>query len=401
MGYRSEAKSVPNLLTSATVEESNLYQDYSRGYYDDGAYTAMPLPLAEGTTQIDDDADIDPQEAYYARLREQLRSLHAALHASPPPLAPNESTTAIATKLNDGASSRIWRMTLFYTQPTSTLLSQLDQDTVVAGIAALEKHMAWKTLEKESFLGAWAWGLLARCRDVGMMGSEEVGVIRDLGKKARAMVRLLAAGLGGAQAMKIEETAKFDGDDEGLMDEAAGHDPQEDGRGVGKDEAEVVDEVKTMDSLPFQQDPDLGSSRSTGPAQDFPNGVAADLSETDPLNSVEKDRQLPSVDDDEIAEAQEKLLTTLHETTRSLSPDPPTSFLNDRSSSSPLKTVPSSNDQASVKATQRRSSPAHETSSPGPVPLTMRVAATLDMIITIVGETYGQRDLLEGRMVWD
>lgn len=34
------------------------------------------------------------------------------------------------------------------------------------------------------------------------------------------------------------------------------------------------------------------------------------------------------------------------------------------------------------------------------VPLSMSISCTLDMIITIVGEFYGQRDLLDGREVW-
>ncbi|KAI4257772.1 MAG: hypothetical protein L6R42_005465 [Xanthoria sp. 1 TBL-2021] len=396
---RSEAKGVPNLLTSASLEETSLYQDYSRGYYDDGAYTAMPLPLADGTTKIEGDEDIDPQEAYYAHLCEQLQSLHTALHASPPPLAPNESTAAIAAKLNDGASSRIWRMTLLYTQPTSTLLSQLDQDTVIAGIAALEKYMAWKTLEKESYLGAWAWGLLARCREVGMMGSEDVGVIRDLGKKARAMVRLLAAGLGGAQGIQIEGKGEIDGDEENLVNEGE-HDRPNEVSGNGKDEMEVVHRVGSMDSIHIQQEQDMGSLRPMGPTQDIPHGVAANSSEREPLVTVKKDQQLPSIDDDEIAEAQERLLTTLHETISSPPSDPPTNF-NHCSSSSPLKTDPQINDRTSMMSPQRSSSPAYESLPLNPVPLTMRVAATLDMIITIVGEAYGQRDLLEGRMVWD
>ncbi|KAL8646298.1 MAG: hypothetical protein Q9210_006215 [Variospora velana] len=35
------------------------------------------------------------------------------------------------------------------------------------------------------------------------------------------------------------------------------------------------------------------------------------------------------------------------------------------------------------------------------IPLTTRITAALDMIITIVGEEYGQRDLLDGRGAWD
>ncbi|KAL8853090.1 MAG: hypothetical protein Q9221_002121 [Calogaya cf. arnoldii] len=397
---RSEAKGVPNLLTSATVDEPNLYQDYSRGYYDDGAYTAMPLPLAEGTAKVGCDEDIDPQEAYYSQLCQKFHSLHTALCASSTPLAPDESTTAVASKLSNGASSRIWRMTILYTQPTPTLLSQLNQDTIIAGIAALEKHIAWNTLEKESYLGAWAWGLLARCREVGMMGSEEVGVIRDLGKKARAMVRLLAAGLGGAQGTQNEESEEEgEGFEESAVNE--GRDGrEEDVHGDGKNEVNAANQVELMDRVPDEQDQATESLQSRGPAYDIPNNIAANLSDSGPFISVKKDHQLPSVEDNEIAEAQERLLTTLHETIPSPPPDP-ANISNDNPSSSPRRGLHQANDRASKLIPQASSSLPNETHALDPVPHTMRIAATLDMIITIVGEAYGQRDLLEGRMVWD
>ncbi|KAL8658192.1 MAG: hypothetical protein Q9226_001190 [Calogaya cf. arnoldii] len=394
---RSEAKGVPNLLTSATFGEPNLYHDYSRGYYEDGAYTAMPL--AEGTAKVGYDEDIDPQEAYYSQLCQNFHSLHTGLCASSPPLAP-ESTTVVASKLIKGASSRIWRMTILYTQPTPALLSQLNQDTIIAGIAALEKQIAWKTLEKESYLGAWAWGLLARCREVGMMGSEEVGVIRDLGKKARAMVRLLAAGLGGAQGTQNEENEEEgEGFEESAVNEGR-DDREEDVHGKGKNEVNAVNQVKSMDSVPNEQDQATESFQPTGPAHGIPNNIAADPSESGPFISVKKDHQLPSVEGKEIAEAQKRLLATLHETIPSPPQDPP-NISNDNLSSSPRRGLHQANDRASMLIPQASSTPMNETHALDPVPHTMRIAATLDMIITIVGEAYGQRDLLEGRMVWD
>ncbi|KAL9041274.1 MAG: hypothetical protein Q9180_001386 [Flavoplaca navasiana] len=391
---RSEAKGVPNLLTSAKLEETHLYQDYPRGYYDDGAYTAMPLPPAAGPTKTVSDDDVDPQEAYYANLCNQHRSLHTALHASSPPSAPDESTASLTRELNAGLSSRIWRMTILYTQPTSTLLSRLDQDAVVAGIAALEKHLAWKTLEKESYLGAWAWGLLARCREVGMMGSDEVGVIRDLGKKARSMVRLLAAGLGGAQGTQGEENKEQDErDDENLLGEDGGRRP-EDPRENDMNEGETIDKMKPTEGIPVHKDVDNPRPSDTW------NGDAMNSLYGDGLTSVNKHQQPPTTSDDEIAEAQARLLTTLHDAIPPNPPDPLTTS-GDYLSSTPQRKNSLVVDQP-FELTSQGSSSATEGSLPlNPISLTMRVAATLDMIITIVGEAYGQKDLLEGRIIWD
>ena len=43
-------------------------------------------------------------------------------------------------------------------------------------------------------LGAWSWALLARCREVGEMGSEDVAVLRILGKRAVWLARGLSVG---------------------------------------------------------------------------------------------------------------------------------------------------------------------------------------------------------------
>ena len=38
-------------------------------------------------------------------------------------------------------------------------------------------------------IGAWAWALLAKCREVGQLTTEEVGEIRELGKRAVKILR--------------------------------------------------------------------------------------------------------------------------------------------------------------------------------------------------------------------
>ncbi|KAL8913552.1 MAG: hypothetical protein Q9171_001635 [Xanthocarpia ochracea] len=399
---RSEAKGVPNLLTSARIEGENLYQDYAQGYYEDGAYTAIPPPLAHGTTKIEED-DLDPQEAYYASLQAQFRSLRTALNDSLPPVASSQSTTTMATKLNDGASSRIWRMTILYTKPTSMLLSQLNQDTVVAGIAALERHIAWKTLEKESYMGAWAWCLLARCREVGMMGSEEVGVIRDLGKKARGMLRLLSAGLGGAQETQTEQNEeRCEGEEDELGEKAMVGKREDDGgqdvRGDGTNGVKAVGTVAPTEGIAIHKDSE--GRQSTGSAHDVLDSGDADLSGRNPSVSVQGNHRLPKIDDNETAEAQQRLLTNLPQTDRSPLQDAPTAS-NDSFPSSPRQRDPKSATQTSVLIPHEGLTSNNRLSPDNPVPLATRITATLDMIITIAGEAYGQRDLLEERMVWD
>ncbi|KAL9012440.1 MAG: hypothetical protein Q9173_002790 [Seirophora scorigena] len=356
---RSEAKGVPNLLTATKSQEEEeedeeedeeaLYRDYPQAYYEDGAYVAAPSlpPAAPRNTQIDADGDTDPQEAYYTSLLAQFETLSPFLR-SPSSSQPSPSTSATATVLTS-APTKKWRTTLLYTPPTTALLAQLPQETIINGIAALEKHLDWRMLERGPYVGLWAWGLLARCRSAGMMGSEEVGVLRDLGKKARGLVRGLRAGYGSVG--EVEET---DGVGDGANDEG---------------------------------------SEDTGENEMFGETVMMDDAEDNAFNHPESDlardtdRQAAPNEEDDMANAKLRLLATLqrtHPSTTTSSSNAPRSRTGDDAQPPP----------------QENTHEAATTATANEIPLTTRIAATLDMIITVVGEEYGQRDLLDGRMVW-
>lgn len=327
---------MPNLLTATKSheeeEEEALYRDYPQGYYEDGAYIAaasLPPSAAPQNPQIiHADGDIDPQEAYHTSLLTRFETLSPFLRfpaSSSSSAQPNPSTSATATVLTN-APTKKWRTTLLYTPPTTALLAQLPQETIINGIVALEKHLDWRMLERGAYVGAWAWGLLARCRSAGMMGSEEVGVLRDLGKKARGLVRGLRAGLGPV----VEDVA--------------------DGDGANDEGSEVLDEtvmVNEADDHAFDHH-------------------ESDLAEQATPNENEEH---------DMANAKSRLLATLQET------HPSTTTSN---------TPPFS----------KSGNDARENTDVAEIPSTTRIAATLDMIITVVGEEYGQRDLLGGRMVW-
>ena len=57
----------------------------------------------------------------------------------------------------------------------------------------LESPVTTEYLLKKETLSLWAWGLLARCRDAGELASEDIGVLRDVGKKAVSVLRGLRA----------------------------------------------------------------------------------------------------------------------------------------------------------------------------------------------------------------
>ncbi|KAL9018192.1 MAG: hypothetical protein Q9185_004515 [Variospora sp. 1 TL-2023] len=379
---RSEAKGVPNLLTATKPDEENdLYQDYPQAYYSDGAYVAASLPSAFGNdTQLGADGDVDPQEAYYTSLLTRFHAL-SSFFRSPNPVPPSAATTATAMTLAT-APTKKWRTMLLYTTPTTSLLAQLSQESIINGIVALEKHLDWRMLERGPYVGAWAWGLLARCRSAGMMGSEEVGVLRDLGKKARGLVRGLRAGLGGvsaeaeAEAEEEEEEEKNDGAENGQAMEV-----EIENMGGGDEvDRTILDET------------------------------ARDGNDAGPTTTIEHnlgDPDRPDPNEVDMAAAKQRLLAKLL-LLQQTDPAAPLSASSSSSSSSPpqLPTIPQENTKSPTTvpappiATANDDDDDNNNNNNG-IPLTTRITATLDMIITIVGEEYGQRDLLCGRGVWD
>ena len=185
--YRSEAKTVPNLLVAPSSpnvpsEKPNLYADYPQGYYSDGAYTATPLPHSKHSqahTNGGQQGDKDPQEAYYTSLCARFTELTEMLKSLPPRVVPDNTDIYYLEWRN----FRPWREEMMNTAPRMVLLTQLTQEGVVCGLGALSSLLTLARLRgaKGKNIGAWGWGLLGRCREVGQMGSEDVGVVRNLG----------------------------------------------------------------------------------------------------------------------------------------------------------------------------------------------------------------------------
>ena len=398
---------MPNLLTAppppplpaqdeseAQVQNQNLYQDYPQGYYADGAYIALPsfpsrsrTAPAKGGRGADDITD--PQEVYYASLLHRFLLLSSSLHSSPPPQrSPDPSTLATAETLNTAPSKKKWRTTLLYTPPTTALMVLLSQETVIGGIAALEKLLSWRMLERRgAVVGAWAWSLLARCREVGMMGSEEVGVVRELGKTARGMVRGLRAGIGGPR----EEDLFGDGSEGSGSD--GGFEMEMDGRR----------EDDGLESMPSDASYTGFRDREGNTSSPEPStvGIIGPGQSTDPTTDAQQ-----VLDGEAMREAKLRLLATLHAS----EPPPPSNIapqMDQRADyTNPphqLPIQPGSSAQPSSTSSQPPGAQplSTEATNGTQVPITTRITATLDMIVTIVGEVYGQKDLLEGRMVWE
>ena len=263
----------------------------------------------------DEEEDLDPQEAYYVALLDRFDFLRSML--SSPSYGPVEPLEAAVRSLPLDPTSRHWKHALLKSKPTPVLLTRLPQESVILGVEELEALFTTRNLEGgvRHKLGAWAWGLLGRCRDVSEMNSEEVSVVRGLGKKACALARCLQAGNFTANDNKEDaETA---------------HETEVD---TATAKAPIAEEASA------QQDADAEKSAGADTA---------------------------------LEDARENLLMVL------------------------------GSDEVKSGMKSEREEIDRERDKAHVLEHVSEIHATLDMIITIVGECYGQRDLLNSRLAWE
>ena len=279
----------------------------TQGYYADGAYTAVASSSPSSKSpygrafrsDIDMTEDMDPQEAYYESLCARFIILRDQLHVRPPVKAQSDDSTTLAFVSLHEASHDKLRYILLYTTPSMRVLAKLQQESIMRCLQYAEIFLEKKTMQGQESgrnLGAWCWGLLAKCREVGEMTSEDVSVLRDLGKKAVIV------------GHKVRSQCRREKD---------------------KEEDEDEFEVKNED-------------------EDRPSE-----------EEVEEPIKLKEVDDSsaDVELAKQNLLQMLH---------------------------------PSARPEQHR----------GENELAFSATSALDVIITIVGTMYGQRDLLDARAAW-
>jgi regulator of vacuolar morphogenesis len=213
-------------------------------------------------------------------------------------------------------------------------------------------------------IGAWAWGLLGKCREVGQLSTGEVGIIRNLGKRAATI-------LGKVQELEYDEyeeevdssvsTQQKEGIQRGNLadDEKDTKEEAQQGSGI-QDKKATSQETQPKPTAHGEEGHQEGSqSELTVPNED--ENKQDELRET----AEAKDSSMPdaSLEESDLQAAKMRLLVG-------------------------LQTNPDSVETPAGRAHEEDDS-------------SIQTHALLDMIITVVGEFFGQRDLLEQREVWD
>jgi hypothetical protein len=346
---RSEAKGVPHLLvapTAASQDHKSAGQGIDTddlgyeegGYYADGAYTAAPdtsLPISPNQ-----DAR-DAQGTYYDLLSTRFRLLQATLKCNPPLSAIEalDPSTLISLPPDTENAQSQWRFHLQSSDPLMVQLACMDSESVLEVVKILTGTMA-QTIRSKSRgkilrFGAWVWGVLGKCRDRTELRSEEIAVLRELGKRAVTLLVSIRD-----KTRKAEDASQW-------LSEKEGEDAQE----------------------------------SVPPGEPVAETVLEDSIETDDARvrreNLDDEGSVNNEQDAAALEAAKKRLQN--------------SFLSTNATGSRPESVLTggTNDPLGVNEAEEK------------LAVDQQVRITLDVILTIVGEFYGQRDLLDFRDIWD
>ena len=338
--------------------------------------------------------DLDPQEAYYTALLQRFATFRTALLTQPPTNEPcsqfNSFSDSEATDLKSKQPQ--WSRVIRFSAPTASQIASLPQRNVMRGLERLESLLTRKNLlgseGQGEFLGAWAWALLARCRSIGEMGSEDVAIVRSLGGRAARLK-------GNMRKRCLSERAA-----EGSESEA---EDEDEGKEVEND-IDVADGDLEMGEIQKDDTSVLpGLPNGTHTATD-PDSMKAEEALEEQVTQPELDKHDDSTENRIQLELAKRRALLLHAISGA-----PTNVLGPSSGDMPDQDQATETEIVKSESTGPQTSlphsisPPHQESDEDSVDLKdleERAFATLDIVITIVGEVFGQRDLLDAREVW-
>ena len=183
---------MPIVLRKATTPTEEVYEDSiddARGFFEDGAYISSTLRTNGHSEPVS--TEIEPREAFATVLKQrfaQQRQRIRATGATQPGIDPKTQHPAVFRQ-NDSKAYAYWLRLLRTQAPRAAQLRAMDQESALRLIGLLEKRVLLRRTDVAAHVAAWVWSLLARLDDVGTLSSDQVYIVRELGKKA-ILVRL-------------------------------------------------------------------------------------------------------------------------------------------------------------------------------------------------------------------
>lgn len=254
-------------------------------------------------------------------------------------------------------------------------LASMDMDSVLEVLEILARMMSdvvrGDDTQRVRRIGAWAWGLLGKCREVGQLSTREVGVIRNLGKRAATILR------------KVQELENDEYEED--VDSSVADRPKEETQQGNLAECERDTEEEAQQGSTAQDEE--GTKPETQSELPTAQGEEEAKEEAQPETTVQNEEESKQAELPEVAEAQDSSMpdASLEESDLEAAKARLQARLQNNYDS--IKTPASCDNEEEEEEDEDDWS--------------IQTHALLDMIITVVGEFFGQRDLLQEREVWD
>lgn len=346
-------------------------------WYEDGAYIAYPDEDDENALEDDQTFGEGASEkaihdAYFASILRQYTHLRTVLAVTPTEAAaarlPPSTHLEAGPFGRNSSTTSLWSRLIRTTDPHPVQLAIMTKDSILRVLRVL---LGGKFLRRghaiDERTSRWLWSLLARMPDRGELNHTEIGWVRDLGRRAVLLGRSLAemaalrdelhdGGLGVNEAVDGSSS-----DEEVVADSGTKSSTNTRNSPALTDPAAATSEIVTEETKPpddpDHDNPEPSADEEDGEVVEEDEDVAMEIASNSSLEEGE-------ADDDEggaanLEDAKARLLAQLDE---------------------------SAAEQARIAAEEA----AREREQ-------VNMRATLNMILTVAGEFYGQRDLLEFR----
>ncbi|KAH7381668.1 hypothetical protein BKA66DRAFT_570794 [Pyrenochaeta sp. MPI-SDFR-AT-0127] len=410
---RFEASGIPPLLVASTGhienDESGLLPivdttDTQSLIYNDGVWIATDQ--GHRATNSEDQlgeghGDIDPQAGCCKLLMKRFRSFRHQLAKAHSDgrrqitVGPIKNTTSAQTLGN----KRAWLQTIDREYPTLDQVLQMDEQSLFLGLRSCASSLAYSTtISREKC--CWMWTLLARTGDIGTLDHELTSRVRDLG---------LQAGRLGVRHRKLTSFPEQHGSRHGVAEDLQSENKKsfcnEAGNAFGGlqnanwSKATKTQKVATGENVGVHDEP-------PEPTYDQQDGarLGRDKSESEADMSLSDGEDPVNVDAEanNLERARARLLAQLGDRlVQSRVPSSRAEAEKQRKEQmrniEPRKRITLQAAPIAIDATVSREINTESIAVANPDWDTM---TAVDMILTVVAECYGQRDLLKFRDAW-
>ncbi|KAF1913571.1 hypothetical protein BDU57DRAFT_479894 [Ampelomyces quisqualis] len=381
---RSEASTIPNLLVASTLDGHENTKSDQNAIYREGTWIAVDGHRVgtPGSRYSEENNLPDPQDRQCQLLLERFHSLRATLATivdDPSTLATlsNEDTPNMIHQLRRGQD---WAKLFDKEWPKLEFMAQLDQISIYRALDRCTYNLERARSISAKF-SCWIWTLLASTEDIGTLNNYQVGRIRDLGQKAVLLATRLRNG--------------------GFRDQMAAEENGDEGHGspTADDEHDVAEDMQE-ESIEEYEESLLGAQEYTPDDDKEPGELEApdkpiDDGESSAEMSMSADEEELQHDEEgtELERARARLLAQLGD--RLVQP-----------SQQSIQEQNTAEDAEAASQSGRNTSDEERISSGGGCDdlagygADLNTRAAIDMILTIVAEYFGQKDLLKYRQQW-